>query len=119
MKEKISWTHILYMIGVGLLIAGALDPLEGSIVIAVGSLLLTLSTYLTRDRHWKIFLTSFLLIGIGVSFLYYLSQLGGIGGNSKLSWWYGLLMIPYPIGWLATIVLLIFRVTRKKHSYTT
>jgi hypothetical protein len=41
--------------------------------------------------------------------MFYLSSLGGIGGKSNLSWWYGSLVIPYPIGWLITIILLVFR----------
>jgi hypothetical protein len=114
MKAKIKWIRIINIIGIIALIAGAIDPMEGSVIIAAGSALIALSTFLTRDHHWKIFLASFLMIIIGVFFLFYLSALGGIGGNSKLSWWWGLLALPYPIGWLASIVLLIMRAIRKK-----
>lgn len=114
MKEKIKWTRIIYIIGVCALIIGSLDPVEGSIVIAIGSALLTLSTYKTHDNHWKIFLLSFISIVFGLIFLFYFSSLGGFGGNSPLSWWWGTLILPYPVGWLISIILLIIRFVKKK-----
>jgi hypothetical protein len=113
MKKKIKWTRVIYIIGVIALIIGVIDPLEGSIVIAAGSVLLTLATYLTHDQYWKIFLLSLVLIAIGVFFLFYFSSLGGFGGNSTLSWWWGTLILPYPIGWLISIVLLIIRLSKR------
>ena len=35
MKEKAKWTRIIYIIGVIALIIGAIDPLEGSVIIIV------------------------------------------------------------------------------------
>jgi hypothetical protein len=113
MKEKIKWTRVVYIIGVIALIIGALDPLEGSVVIASGSALIALSTYLTHDRHRKIFLLSLIMILIGVFFLFYLSSLGGFGGTATLSWWWGTLILPYPIGWLISLVILIIRAVKK------
>ena len=43
MKNKAKWTRIIYIIGVIALIIGAIDPLEGSVVIIAGSALLALS----------------------------------------------------------------------------
>ena len=118
MKNKIKWTRVVYTIGVIALIIGALDPLEGSVVIASGSLLIALSAYLTHDRHWKIFLLSLIMILIGVFFLFYLSSLGGFGGTATLSWWWGTLILPYPIGWLISIVILIIRAVKKRKQLT-
>ena len=109
-----KWTRIIYILGIIALIIGAIDPLEGSVLIVVGSTLLALSTYLTRDRHWKTFLTSYIMILFGVFFLFYLSSLGGFGGKSTLSWWWGTLILPYPIGWFMTIITLIIRIVKKK-----
>jgi len=114
--QKIKWTRILYYAGVTCLIIGIIDPLEGSIVIAAGSLLITLATHLTHHRHRKLFLLSTILIATGVLFLFYLSSLGGFGGNSKLSWWWGLLVIPYPIGWIIAIVLVIKELSKGNHE---
>jgi len=112
MKGKTKWKRIIYIIGVIALIVGALDPLEGFVVIAAGSSLITLSTYLTKDRDWKIFLASVIMIIIGVCFMFYFSSLGGFGGTSSLSWWWGILILPYPLGWLISIILLIVRAVK-------
>jgi len=114
MKEQINWIHTLYVFGVIALIIGAFDPLEGSVVIVIGSAFIALSTYLTRYRHWRLFLLASILIFIGVSFMFYLSSLGGIGGKSVQSLWWGLLILPYPIGWLISIVLLVIWALKNK-----
>lgn len=110
--KNIKWTRVIYITGIVALIIGVIDPLEGSIVIAAGSLLIALATYLTHDRHRKLFLLSSILIAIGVAFMIYLSSRGGFGGSSELTWWWGLLVLPYPIGWIMAIVLLIVRLTK-------
>jgi len=111
--KKINWTRIIYIIGIIALIIGAIDPLEGSVVILAGSALVALSTWLTHDRHRKIFLASLIMIVIGVGFMFYLSSLGGFGGESNLSWWWGILILPYPLGWLIAIITLIVRAIKK------
>lgn len=111
-KDRIS--RILYITGIVAIIAGALDPLEGSVIIVAGSALIAISTFLIRDRQRSIFLIAFLLIASGVFFLFWLSSRGGIGGTSSLSWWWGLLVIPYPAGWLTTVILLAVRAIKKK-----
>lgn len=111
-KDRIS--RILYITGIVAIIAGALDPLEGSVIIVAGSALITISTFLIRDRQWNIFLIGFLLIATGVVFMFWLSSRGGFGGSSSLSWWWGLLVIPYPAGWLTTIILLAVRAIKNK-----
>jgi uncharacterized membrane protein len=116
MKIKAQWIKILNIIGIIAIIIGVVDPLEGSVLILAGSAAISFSTFVNKDRHWKLFLTSFLMIIVGVFFLFYLSALGGFGGNSSLSWWWGLLIIPYPAGWLLSIVLLIIRVFKKNQE---
>jgi hypothetical protein len=113
MEKNKKWTRIVWIIGIVALLAGSLDPLEGSVVIAIGSGLLAVSAFFKNDRHWKIFLATFIMIAIGVVLLFGLSALGGFGGSSSLSWWWGLLIVPYPVGWLANIVILIIRAVKK------
>lgn len=113
MKKPINWPRIMFIAGVIILIAGAIDPLEGSVIIAAGSALLAFSAYHVHDRHKRLFLVSFLLIIVGVASMFYLSSLGGFGGNSSLSWWWGILIVPYPAGWLLAIITLIFRAVKK------
>jgi hypothetical protein len=42
---------------------------------------------------------SFALVALGVAAMVVLSGLGGIGGNSGHSLWWGVFILPYPIGW--------------------
>jgi len=114
MKGKINWSRIIYIIGVIAFIIGAFDPLEGSIVIAADSGLIALATHLTHDQHRKIFLALFIMIVTGVFFLFYLSSYGGFGGNAPLSWWWGTLILPYPIGWFISCILFFVRVVNKQ-----
>ena len=114
MVEKVKWTRVIYIVGVVALIIGAIDPLEGSVLIIVGSALLALSAYLNNDRHSKIFTTSLIMIVIGVFFMFYFSSIGGFGGTSTLSWWRGLLILPFPIGWITIIAVLIRRAIENK-----
>ena len=114
MNDKRKWIRIIYILGIISLIAGALDPLEGSVIIAVGSALIALSTRLAHDRNRRIFLTTSIMIITGVCFMFYFSSLGGFGGTSTLSWWWATLIIPYPIGWLINIILLIVRAINRK-----
>jgi hypothetical protein len=116
MKKKAKWTRAIFFFGVVALIIGAIDPLEGSIVIAAGSALMVISAYLKGDRHRKIFMLSLIMIVFGAFFLFYLSSLGGFGGESTLSEWWGILILPYPLGWLISIVILIVRIFRKTKS---
>lgn len=113
MNKKINWPRIIYIIGIVALIIGAIDPLEGSVIIAGGSILLAFGTYLTHDRHRKLFFALSILIVIGVFFLFFFSWLGGFGGRSTLSWWWGTLILPYPLAWLTAIVLLIIRLFKR------
>lgn len=115
---KANLLRILYITGIVALIAGILDPLEGSVVITGGSLLLGISAWLKNDRHRKFFLISFVMITIGVAAMFYLSSLGGFGGTAELSWWWGLTILPYPVGWLMAIVLLIIRGVKSKKPKT-
>ena len=116
MKQNNNWIKVLFIIGIIAMIIGAVDPLEGSVVILAGSAFISLSAFLKKDRHWKLFMVSFLMIIIGVFSLFFLSSLGGFGGNSSLSWWWGVFILPYPLGWIISIVLLIINSFKKKEK---
>ena len=81
---------------------GTLDPLEGSLLILPGSGLVALSMYLGREeRRAVLYWTwAFILIAAGVGAMFALSAVGGIGGKSGYSMWWGILMLLYPAGWL-------------------
>ena len=109
-KPKLS--RILFVIGVIALITGAIDPLEGSVIILFGGTLVTFVTYFTHDHQWKLFLIFDILIALGIFFLFYFSSLGGFGKNA-MSWWWFITVIPYPLGWFAMISLLIARTIKR------
>ncbi len=118
MGLQFSNARFLFVVGVIALLAGVIDPLEGSLAIAGGSGLITLSVYMTRDRYRESHLFAFILIVFGVFFLFFFSSLGGFGDGAVLSWWWALLILPYPLGWLLAVSLLVARLFRKqvKHS---
>jgi len=109
MRNKLNLKHAMFIFGIIALIVGAFDPLEGSVVIVIGIISLAWSAYLVHDRHWRIFMAACAMIIWGVIFLFYLSSLGGFGDKSTLSWWWGILILPYPIGWLITMTTLVIR----------
>lgn len=113
MSAPFNTSRILFIIGVIALLAGVIDPLEGSIAIAAGSGLVTISAYMTHDKHRENYLFSLLLTVFGVFFLFFFSSLGGFGDGAVLSWWWALLILPYPLGWLLAIVLVVAQILRK------
>ena len=108
------WSRILITVGGIAMLVGALDPLEGSLVILPGSGIVTLGTFLSNNaRRLIIYWTSiFLLISVGVGAVFVLSAFGGFGGSSGHSMWWGILILPYPVGWVMGIVNHLFRFIR-------
>jgi hypothetical protein len=106
MNSRILWSRILKVIG-GLAMAfGTLDPMEGSLLILPGSGLVALGVYLAgTNRRLALYWTAtFILIAVGVAALFGLSSMGGIGGRSGSSLWWGLMLVPYPVGWLMALI---------------
>ena len=116
MKKEAKWINIIYNLGIVAVILGAIDPLEGSIVILAGSALIAFASHKRMSSYREKFFLSFLLILFGVAFLWYLSSLGGFGGASDLSWGWGLLIIPYPVGWLLAIITIFQKRKRRINS---
>jgi hypothetical protein len=82
------------------MVAGALDPLEGSVVILGGSALAAAGAFFGRTRRYRLQLTAFVLIAIDVAALFGLSALGGVGGNTGRSMWWLAICVSYPVGWV-------------------
>jgi hypothetical protein len=101
MNTAIPWPRILLIAGFLAMLIGAIDPMEGSLLILPGSGLVALGTFLGNQHRGIIIyrLWIFFLIIIGVAALWVTTMLGGIGGNSAYSMWWGLFFLPYPIGW--------------------
>jgi hypothetical protein len=101
MKISIRWSRILVIAGLTLMVIGVLDPLEGSVVILAGSLAAAMGAFLGKLRRWKLLLGAFVLIVVGVGVMFAISSVGGIGGRSDRSMWWALIILPYPVGWIA------------------
>ena len=97
---KPKHSRLLVIVGLVLMVAGALDPLEGSVVILGGSALAAAGAFFARTRRYRLQLTAFVLIALGVAALFGLSALGGVGGNTGRSMWWLAVCVSYPVGWL-------------------
>lgn len=101
MNARKLCSRILTTVGGIAMLVGALDPMEGSLVILPGSGLVALGTFLGQsERRWIAYrVWVFILIAIGVGAMWGLTMVGGFGGNSGRSMWWGMLILPYLIGW--------------------
>ena len=113
MNRKAIQTHPLLtrkaakmsrLTGILLFIVGKIDPLEGSVLIVVGSLLMTFWAFLVRSPRLDMHKWATALMIIGVLALFILSYLGGIKTDDpwKVIKW--IIIAPYPAGWLLTVV---------------
>ena len=87
----------------------AIDPLEGSVVILAGVGIAALSAFLGKSRYRKLLYSAFILVALGVGAMFVVSIFGGIGGNTGRSMWWGLVILPYPVGWIMALVGAILR----------
>ncbi len=106
MYSRVLWSRILKVVGGIAMMLGTVDPLEGSLLILPGSGLVALGVCLSgEDRRTVLYwVLVFILIAVGVGALFGLSAVGGIGDKSGHSTWWGLLILPYPAGWLMALV---------------
>ncbi|HEU4927443.1 MAG TPA: DUF6064 family protein [Vicinamibacterales bacterium] len=105
----------LVIIGLTLMAVGVIDPLEGSMVILGGSVLIALGTVFSRGSY-RVPLLALLLIGGGVSALFVISSLGGVGGNTGRSLWWLLLCAPDPLGWILGLVGGVRALRQQRHA---
>jgi hypothetical protein len=114
------WPLLLGIAGLVAMIIGALDPLEGSFIILPGSGLIALGALLGKSLHRKFIYWAFGLTALGVAMLVILSLLGGVGGDTGRSTWWLLTVLPYPVGWIMSLlgaVHLLIKSFRKSPSY--
>jgi hypothetical protein len=98
------WHRALLVVGAVLMLVGAIDPLEGSLVILPGIALAALEAFLGRSRYARLLAGGSALVGLGVVALMLLSARGGIGRPNGLPWWTVVFLLPYPAGWVMGVV---------------
>lgn len=96
--------RILLTVGTLCLLGGALDPLEGSIVILVGVVLLVAGAWVARTRERTVLSWSLVLVAAGVGALFALSAMGGVGGSTGRSMAWLIVAVPYPVGWVLALI---------------
>ena len=100
---KPNHSRWLVIVGLVLMVIGVVDPMEGSVVILGGSILVAVGAFPSRTRY-RLPVTALVLIALGVGALFGMSALGGVGGNTGRSIWWLLLCLPYPIGWILGLI---------------
>lgn len=113
--KKRRWLQAGFILGVVLFLLGTLDPLEGSVLILAGSILLAIVSHLFRDPQHRWYRLAAVLILFGVAALWILSAFGGFGGESDLAYGWAVLILPYPVGWLMLLVLFYLRLFVQKN----
>lgn len=101
---RILWSRILVVLGTLAMLVGAIDPLEGSLAILPGTAVAASGAFLGRSRYRRHLGLSFILVAVGVGTMFLLSARGGFGGSTGRSMWWGLLILPFPLGWLLGLV---------------
>ena len=104
MNVPAIWSRVLIAVGLAGMLLGAVDPLEGSFVILPSFGVVALGTLIGKSRQRVLLGWSFVLVTLGVAAMVVLSWLGGIGGNSGNSIWWGIFILPYPMGWIMGLV---------------
>lgn len=109
MKAAQLWSRILVIAGFVLMLVGAIDPLEGSLVILPGCAMVAAGAFLGRSRHRRLLFCGFILLAVGIGILWLMSAFGGFGGDTGRSMWWALSLLPYPVGWIICLVGAILR----------
>jgi hypothetical protein len=86
------------------MVIGALDPLEGSLLVLPATGLVALGAGLGHSRERVRLYWALLLVAVGVGLMWGMSAIGGLGGDTGRSMWWALLLLPYPIGWILGLI---------------
>jgi hypothetical protein len=104
MDQRGLWSRVLAVAGLIGMVVGAIDPLEGSLVILPAIGLVGLGAFLGKSRHRLLAYWALVLVVVGVGTMFGLSAFGGVGGDTGRSMWWALVIVPYPVGWIMGMV---------------
>ena len=98
---KFLRSTLFLRIGIALILLGSLDPMEGSVLISLGSIVFAIASWLQQNA-WKWHtVVAAAAIGLGVSALWIVSSKGGF--DPATEWWWLLAILPYPVAWLGLL----------------
>jgi hypothetical protein len=86
------------------MVIGALDPLEGLVLILPGTGVAWFGAWRPGSRFRTLLAWAFGLVALGVAAMVAMTAAGGVGGRSGRSGWWALTAAPYPIGWVMGLV---------------
>jgi hypothetical protein len=97
-------SRILAGAGTAGLIVGSLDSLEGAPIILAGCALLTgaVAVDARRQQFLAYWLGAFALLAVSLGMLFFVVP--DFGGNTGHTWWWAVTLLPYPAGWLMSVV---------------
>ncbi len=95
-RKRLSW--FLILIGLIAMVIGAIDPLEGSVIILPGSALVALGALIGKVPRRKLLYWAFGLTAFGIATMFVTSAFGGVA-----RWWL-LVFLPYPVGWIIEVI---------------
>ena len=98
------WARGLVVGGLVLMLVVIADPLEGSFLSLPGVVAITAAAILTHSRFRAQAYWAAALLVLGVCALGIMSAVGGIGGDTGRSMWWAVLLLPYPVGWLYSLL---------------
>ena len=93
------WLPVMLKAAVIVMILAPLDPLEGSALILPAIALAALAARLGRSSQTFLLTIGLVLAAIGIGAMWGFSAIGGFGGTTGRSIWWGLTILPYPLGW--------------------
>lgn len=105
MTTREKWVQVLTVPGGLAVLAGGIDPLEGSILVPVGTALLAGAAMIApcepvvrRARALNLALAL-----VGFAAVWGLTALGGVGGTTGRSFFWALLGLPLVVGWTLSL----------------
>ncbi len=98
-----------FYLGFFLTLAGVLSPLWGSVAVLAGSYVLMRVTRKYGDPHARYYRLTFILICAGVLSLWGRIAVSGFDAEAALADGWGMLVLPYPLGWFGILILVFIR----------
>jgi hypothetical protein len=100
---------MLAILGLFAMLLGGFDPLEGSIVVLPGVAIVTLGAFLGHSRFTRLLCAALAMVALGIAAMFAMGAVGGFAGRRDHLMWWGLLIAPYPLGFLLGMVGAILR----------
>ncbi|MBC2838303.1 hypothetical protein [Robiginitalea sp. SC105] len=112
--EENSKLQTAFYAGLFLAMAGVLFPIWGAPLVLGGSALLMATTRRFGDPHARWYRVAFLMICLGVLSLWTRFILSGFDAEAALANGWGMLVLPYPLGWFLILILVFIRLFMRK-----